>query len=79
MKSEISKMANAYEVFEALAKGYVRFSDILSQSKVTSSPTLAYVLEKLIKMDVVVKESSINDESNKKKTGYYVLDQLTLF
>lgn len=79
LKSEISKMANAYEVFEALAKGYVRFSDILSQSKVTSSPTLAYVLEKLIKMDVVVKESSINDESNKKKTGYYVLDQLTLF
>lgn len=60
MKSEISKMANAYEVFEALAKGYVRFSDILSQSKVTSSPTLAYVLEKLIKMDVVVKESPIN-------------------
>ena len=53
-------MANAYEVFEALAKGYVRFSDILSQSKVTSSPTLAYVLEKLIKMDVVVKESPIN-------------------
>lgn len=72
-------MANAYEVFEALAKGYVRFSDILSQSKVKSSPTLAYVLEKLIKMDVVVKESSINDESNKKKTGYYVSDQLTLF
>lgn len=32
LKSEISKMANAYEVFEALAKGYVRFSDILSQS-----------------------------------------------
>ncbi len=60
LKSEISKMANAYEVFEALAKGYVRFSDILSQSKVTSSPTLAYVLEKLIKMDVVVKESPIN-------------------
>lgn len=53
-------MANAYEVFEALVKGYVRFSDILSQSKVTSSPTLAYVLERLIKMDVVVKESPIN-------------------
>lgn len=79
LKSEISKMANAYEVFEALAKGYVRFSDILSQSKVTSSPTLADVLEKLIKMDVVVKESPINDENNKKKAGYYVSDQLTLF
>ena len=72
-------MMNAYEVFEALAKGYVRFSDILSQSKVTSSPTLADVLDKLIKMDVVVKESPINEENNKKKAGYYVSDQLTLF
>lgn len=79
LKSEISKMMNAYEVFEALAKGFVKFSDILSQSKVTSSPTLVDVLDKLIKMDVVVKESPINDENNKKKAGYYVSDQLTLF
>lgn len=79
LKSEISKMQNAYEVFEALTKGFVRFSDILSQSQVSSSPTLADVLEKLIKMDVVVKESPINDENNKKKAGYYVSDQLTLF
>lgn len=79
LKSEISKMMNAYEVFESLAKGYVKFSDILSQSKVTSSPALADILEKLIKMEVVVKVSPINDENNKKKAGYYVSDQLTLF
>nr|WP_318712203.1 ATP-binding protein [uncultured Treponema sp.] len=79
LKSEISKMQNAYEVFETLAKGVVRFKDILSQSQVSSSPTLADVLDKLIKMDVVVKESPINDENNKKKAGYYVSDQLTLF
>ena len=79
LKSEISKMVNAYEVFEALAKGYVRFSDILSQSKVSSSPTLVDILEKLIKMDVVTKEFPINDENNRKKVGYYVSDQLTLF
>ncbi len=79
LKSEISKMMNAYEVFESLAKGYVKFSDILSQSKVSSSPTLADILEKLIKMDVVAKVAPINDENNKKKAGYYVSDQLTLF
>lgn len=79
LKSEIQKMNNAYEVFETLAKGYVRFADILSQSKVSSSPTLADVLEKLIKMNVVKKETPINDENNKKKAGYYVCDQLTLF
>ena len=79
LKSEISKMVNAYEVFEALAKGFIRFSDILSQSKVSSSPTLVDILEKLIKMDVVTKEFPINDENNRKKAGYYVSDQLTLF
>ena len=70
LKSEISKMQNAYEVFETLAKGFVRFKDILSQSQVSSSPTL---------VDVLVKESPINDEKNKKKAGYYISDQLTLF
>ena len=79
LKSEISKMQNAYEVFEALAKGFVRFKDILSQSQVSSSPTLVDVLDKLISMDIVVKESPINDENNKKKAGYYISDQLTLF
>ena len=79
LKSEISKMQNAYEVFETLAKGFVRFKDILSQSQVSSSPTLVDVLDKLISMDVVVKESPINDEKNKKKAGYYISDQLILF
>lgn len=79
LKSEISKMQNAYEVFEALAKGFIRFKDILSQSQVSSSPTLVDVLDKLISMDIVVKESPINDENNKKKAGYYISDQLTLF
>ncbi len=79
LKSEIAKMMNAYEVFETLAKGYIRFSDILSQSKVSSSPTLVDILDKLIKMDVVAKDSPINDENNKKKSGYHVSDPMTLF
>ena len=79
LKSEIQKMTNAYEVFETLAKGYVRFADILSQSRVSSSPTLVDVLDKLMKMDIVKKETPINDEGNKKKAGYYISDPLTLF
>lgn len=79
LRSEISKMTNAYEVFETLAKGYVRFADILSQSNVSSSPALADVLSKLMKMEVVKKESPINDENNKKKSGYFICDQLSLF
>lgn len=79
LKSEISRIMNANEVFEALAKGYSRFSDILSQSHVSSSPALADVLEKLIRMEVVQKEAPINQERNKRKTGYYIIDNLSLF
>ncbi len=79
LKSEISKINNANEVFETLAKGYSKFSDLLSQSHVSSSPTLVDVLEKLIQMEVVKKETPINDENNKRKAGYYITDNLSLF
>lgn len=79
LNAEISKIVNANEVFYALSRGFSRYSDILSQSHVSSSPTLADVLEKLIKMEVVKKTASINDENNKKKAGYYICDNLSLF
>jgi hypothetical protein len=79
LNAEISKIVNANEVFEALARGFSRFSDILSQSHVSSSPTLADVLDKLMKMEVVEKKAPINDEDNKKKAGYYICDNLSLF
>ena len=79
LRSEISKITNANEVFEALARGYSRFSDILSQSHVSSSPTLVDVLDKLIRMGLVRKEAPINDENNRRKAGYYIADQLSLF
>ena len=67
LKSEISKMNNANEVFEALAIGCSRFSDILSQSHVSSGPTLADVLEKLMHMEIVRKAVPLNDEGNRKR------------
>ena len=79
LSAEISKIMNANEVFDALARGYSRYSDILSQSHVSSGPTLIDVLEKLMNMEVVVKTAPINDPDNKKKAGYYVSDNLSLF
>lgn len=79
LRSEISKISNANEVFEALSKGYSRYSDILSQSHVSSAPAMVDVLDKLIQMELVRKESPINDENNKKKVGYYISDNLSLF
>lgn len=79
LNAEISKIVNANEVFEALAKGFSKYSDILSQSHVSSGPTLVDVLDKLIKMEVVVKTAPINDSNNKKKVGYKISDNLSLF
>ena len=79
LKAEISKIVNANETFEALAKGYSKYSDILSQSHVSSGPTLIDVLDKLMQMEVVKKIAPINDENNKRKAGYYISDNLSLF
>ena len=79
LRSEISKITNANEVFEALSRGYSRYSDVLAQSHVTSAPTMVDVLEKLMRMGLVRKESPINDDNNKKKIGYYISDNLSLF
>lgn len=79
LNSEISKITNANEVFEALAKGFSRYKDILDQSNVSSGPALIDILDKLMRMDVVSKEAPINDENNKKKSGYFISDNLSLF
>lgn len=79
LSSEISKITNANEVFEALAKGFSRYKDILDQSHVSSGPALVDVLDKLIRMDVVDKITPINDENNRKKSGYFISDNLSLF
>lgn len=79
LKSEISKIVNANEVFEAMAQGNSKYIDIYSKSNVSSRPTLIDVLDKLIKMEIVVKEAPINDENNKRKSRYYISDNLSLF
>lgn len=79
LNSEISKINNSNAVFETLAKGFSKYKDILDQSHVSSAPTLVDVLDKLMRMDIVKKESPINDENNKRKAGYYICDNLSLF
>lgn len=79
LQSEISKIVNVNEVFEALAMGSHKYSDIYAKSHVSSRPTLIDVLDKLIKMEVVEKRAPINDEHNKKKSGYYISDNLSYF
>jgi len=48
LKSELTKISNANAVFSAIAQGYTRFSDILSQSHLNSSALLSAVLDSLL-------------------------------
>jgi uncharacterized protein len=77
--SEISKITNANEVFGALASGYSRWGDLLSQSHVSSGPAMTDVLGKLMQMGLIQRQAPINDRENKRKAGYRIIDPLTLF
>ncbi len=79
LKSEIAKIINVNEVFDALSRGFSKYSDILSQSHVSSGPAMVDVLEKLIRMEMVEKQAPINDENNRKKIKYRIIDNLSLF
>lgn len=79
LKSEISKIINANEVFDALSRGFSKYSDILSQSHVSSGPAMVDVLEKPIRMEMVEKQAPINDEKNRKKVSYRIIDNISLF
>ncbi len=79
LRTEISKTSNAERVFEAMANGAGKFSEILEQSAFSSSPALADILNRLVGMELVRKESPINDEKNKKKTVYRFGDNLIEF
>ena len=79
LSSELSKLENANEIFEAMARGFSKYSDILSQSHVSGSAAMASVLDKLIRMEIVEKRAPINDRGNKRKAGYFISDPLSLF
>jgi len=79
LMSELSKIYNANEVFEALSKGYSKYKDILDHTSLSSAPTLVDTINKLISLELVVKEAPINDENNKKKAKYRISDNLSKF
>ena len=77
--AEISKLTNANEVFGALTQGYSRWRDVMAQSHVSSGPAMADVLDKLVSLELVQKRAPINDPTNRRKAGYFVIDPLSLF
>ena len=75
---EVGKMTNANETFMSIAAGNHSFSDILSKSHVSSSPTLADVINRLVEMEMVEKTIPINEKSSNHAL-YYISDRLSLF
>lgn len=75
---EVGKMTNANETFMSIAAGNHSFSDILSKSHVSSSPTLADVINRLVDMDMVERTIPINEKGSSHAL-YYISDRLSLF
>ena len=76
---EISKVSNAERVFEAIAAGAQKFSDILGKTSFSSSPALADTLKRLVDMGFLRKVCPVNDEGNRKKIRYAFDDNLMDF
>lgn len=79
LKSEMAKVNNANIVFETIARGLCKFNDIFNASGIDKSATFADVLERLGNIELIEKEAPTNDERNKKKSIYYIKDNLSLF
>lgn len=66
-------------MFEAVALGAFHYTDILSKSRVESSPLLNGILQKLTKMDLVEYVSPINNKNDKQKSGYRISNSCVKF
>ena len=74
-----SKLNNVNLVLTALAKGIGKFTDILEATKITKSPTLADCLARLTATGLVVKDTPINDERNKRRVIYRIADPMSIW
>lgn len=79
LRSELAKINNANLVLTAVALGAKKFSDILAQTRIEKSPTLADTLERLTGMGILTKTAPINDEGNKRRMQYRIADPLVDF
>lgn len=72
LSTELTKVSNANDVLLAIATGARKNEEIVSKAHLESSAKLNHTLNALLKLDLIEKRVPINDESNKKKTLYYI-------
>ena len=78
MVSEFVSIKGANDVILALARGFSKAKDLADQAHI-SPAQLAYIINKLIDLDLVERRSPIDDETNKKKTFYQFRNNLLNF
>lgn len=73
-----SKVNDINLVLEALGQGQNRFSDIAKYTRLTNA-ALSKTLSQLMAMDIVVRDTPINDSGNARKSNYVICDNMVLF
>lgn len=79
LKRAMTKTVNAERVFEAMAKGATRFSDLYDPSVFSSSLALADSLKRLVDMGFLKKTIPVNAANNKRTVRYQFADNLVHF
>ncbi len=75
---EFSDVALVNNVIEQIASGENTINSIATKIKERET-TVLYSLEKLIRVDLVTKKTSMGEEKNKKKTQYVLIDTMFKF
>ena len=73
-----SKVNDINLVLEALGQGHKHFSDIAKYTRLTNA-ALSKTLSQLMAMDIVVRDTPINDSGNARKSNYVICDNMVLF
>ena len=79
LRLAMTKTVNAERVFEAMAKGATRFSDLYDPSVFSSSPALADSLKRLVGKGFLKKSIPVKAANNKKTVRYQFADNLLHF
>lgn len=80
LSKELRKINNANAIFQTIARGISKFSDILSNHVTSiSSSQLSHILKDLIEMDLIKKTTPINEQSNSRRTYYQINDNFIDF
>ena len=70
---------NVNSVLYAMAYGADSFADILTQSHLSSAPTLSDTLNKLLEMDMIRRETPVNDPDNRRRAKYRIANHAVSF